>query len=352
MKNLKDFIFSLCAVPSISGFECRSTDRLCELIGDKLEFVNTDGVGNHLFRKTCGKENAKKILIDVHFDEIGLIVTDVLDGGFLRVCSMGGIDPSIMQASDVIIYAEETLRGVVVSVPPHLKSDDELPKIEEMLIDTGLPTDTAKKLIPIGTPVGFAPIFTELLDGHLCGKSFDDKACAACAVWAIASAPESELAADVYLLLSSVEETNRLGGAAAATAALMPDYAMVIDVNLARVPDTKSFETVEMNKGISISVSAATHLELTRLTESLCIEKDIPHSMIAAPQSTGTNATSVNLTACGVPTVDVGLPLASMHTYTEVISERDCESLSELVKQFICSRKISEKMSFSEVSFI
>ena len=92
--------------------------------------------------------------------------------------------------------------------------------------------------------------------------------------------------------------------------------------------------------------------ELTRLTESLCIEKDIPHSMIAAPQSTGTNATSVNLTACGVPTVDVGLPLASMHTYTEVISERDCESLSELVKQFICSRKISEKMSFSEVSFI
>ena len=82
MKNLKDFIFSLCAVPSISGFECRSTDRLCELIGDKLEFVNTDGVGNHLFRKTCGKENAKKILIDVHFDEIGLIVTDVLDGGF------------------------------------------------------------------------------------------------------------------------------------------------------------------------------------------------------------------------------------------------------------------------------
>ena len=352
MEKLKNFIFSLCAVPSVSGFESRSTEALRSLIGDELEFVSVDGVGNHLFCKRSGKQNAPKILIDTHFDEIGLLVTEVLDGGFLRVCQMGGIDPSIMQASDVVIYGKQTLRGVVVSTPPHLKKDADLPKIEEMLIDTGISTEKARELIEIGTPVGFAPVYTELLNGRICGKSFDDKACAACAAFAIANTPKEALAGDVYLLLSSVEETNRLGGAAAGAFSVMPDYAMVIDVNLARVPDTKDFETVEMDKGISISVSASTNLELTRLTEKLCVDREIEHSMIAAPTSTGTNAASVNLTACGIPTVDVGLPLASMHTYTEVVSMRDCETLVKLVGEFISSEEIAEKMNFSEVSFI
>lgn len=349
--ELKDFIFELCAVPSVSGFEKRSTEELKKLVGDGLELVSVDGVGNHIFVKRCGKQGVPKILIDTHFDEIGMLVTDVADGGFLRVAPLGGIDPSILQAADVVIYGKQTLQGVVCSTPPHLKKDDKLKSAEEVLIDTGLTKEKASELIPVGTPVGFAPVYGELLNERIVGKSFDDKACAACALWAIMNTPSEELAGDVYVLLSSVEETNRLGGAAAGTFSVMPDYAMVIDVNLARVPDTKDFETVEMDKGISISVSAATHMGLTRATQSLCVEKEIPHTMIAAPSSTGTNATAVNLTRDGVPTVDVGLPLASMHTYNEVISMGDCRTLVKLVKEFVCSEQIAREMYFGEVKW-
>ncbi len=351
-KGLKEYIFELCAMPSVSGFEKRSTERLRAFVGDAMELVSADGVGNHIFVKRCGREGAPKILVDTHFDEIGFIVREVCEGGFLRIAPLGGVDPAIMQAADVIIYGKEDMRGVVVSTPPHLKKDGDLPKVEDMLVDTGLPTESARELIPLGTPVGFSPVYGELLEGKLVGKSFDDKACAACALWAITHTTAEELAGDVYLLLSSVEETNRLGGAAAATFAISPDYAMVIDVNLARVPDTKDFETVEMDKGISISVSAATHMGLTRATEELCKEKGIDHSMIAAPMSTGTNAAAVDLTAFGVPTVDVGLPLASMHTYNEVISMKDCETLVKLVKEFICSQRIAAKMPVGEVELI
>ena len=75
-------------------------------------------------------------------------------------------------------------------------------------------------------------------------------------------------------------------------------------------------------------------------------------TMIAAPASTGTNATSLNLTACGVPVVDIGLPLASMHTYNEVISMRDCETLARLVGEFISSEKIAEQMTVGEVELL
>ena len=352
-QQLKQLIFETCAVPTVSGFERRATEQIKKIVGDRMEFLSSDGVGNMLFVKRCGRVDAPKILIDAHLDEIGMIVREVCEGGFLRVAPMGGIDPAIMQASDVIVYAEQPLRAVVVSTPPHLRSGEgELPAIDELLVDTGLPTDRAKQLIPLGTPIGFAPVYTEMLGERIVGKSFDDKACAACALSGIASAPVEALAGDVYLLLSAIEETNRLGGAAAATFSLLPGYAMVVDVNLARVPKTKKADTVEMDKGISISVSAATHVGLTRATEQLCIDKEIEHSMVAAPSSTGTNATSVNLTAYGVPTVDVGLPLASMHTYCEVISLRDCRTLAKLVEEFVCSGEIAEKMAGGEVSIL
>lgn len=350
--ELKDFIFELCALPSVSGFEKRSTEQLKKLVGDGLEFVSVDGVGNHIFVKRCGREDVPKILVDTHFDEIGMLVRDIADGGFLRVASLGGIDPAILQAADVLIYGKQTLRGVICSTPPHLKKDDKLKSVEDILIDTGLTKEKAEELIPLGTPVGFAPVYGELLNGRIVGKSFDDKACAACALWAIMNTPTEELVGDVYVLLSSVEETNRLGGAAAGTFSVAPDYAMVIDVNLARVPDTKDFETVEMDKGISISVSAATHMGLTRATQRLCKEKEIPHSMIAAPSSTGTNAATVNLTRDGVPVVDVGLPLASMHTYNEVISMNDCYALARLVEEFVRSERIAKETYVGEVSWL
>lgn len=342
--DLKTLIFKLCAIFSVSGFEKRGTEELSALVGDKLEFLGTDSVGNHVFRKSCAKKNAPKILIDTHFDEIGMLVTGIAEGGFLRAAPLGGIDASILQAADVMIYGKETLRGVICSTPPHLKKSDKLPKPEEVLIDTGLSEEQARSLIEIGTPIGFAPVYGELLNGRLTGKSFDDKACVACATWAVINTPSEAMVGDVYLLFSSFEETSRLGGASSAVFSIAPDYAMVIDVNLARVPDTESFETVEMGKGVSISVSSATHIGLTRAVERLCEEREIPHSMIAAPSSTGTNAPSVNLTLDGIPVVDIGLPLASMHTYNEVIDMEDCNALVRLVKEFVCSEEIAEQM--------
>ena len=350
--EIRELIFKLCAIPSVSGFEKRGTQALDALVDGQLERVFVDGVGNHVYKKSCGKEGAPRLLIDAHFDEIGMIVTDIAEGGFLRVAPMGGIDPSILSAADVIIYGKQTLRGVICSTPPHLKKDEKLVRPDQMLVDTGLSEERAKELIEIGTPVGFAPVYGELLGERLIGKSFDDKAPAACALWTVINTPAQKLAADVYVLLSSVEETNRLGGVSAATYAIDPDYAMVIDVNLARVPDTKDFETVEMDKGISVSISPATHYGLTIATMELCREKEIDFCAVAAPSGTGTNAPSVNLTLCGVPVVDIGLPLASMHTYNEVISMKDCRTLCKLIEEFITSEKLACEFGREEVEWI
>lgn len=343
--ELKQLIISLCGMLSVSGYEYRSFEKLRSLLGDKFDEIERDSVGNILLIRKCEKDNAARVLVDTHFDEIGMIVTGISEDGFVSVAPIGGIDPAILPSSDVVIYGKRDIRGVLSSVPPHLRKDADskkLSEISELFIDTGYPEEELRELVSIGTPIGFAPVYTELLNRSICGKSFDNKACAAAAIFALSDIPKTELAADVYLLLSAHEESVRTGGVAPAAFGIDPDYAMVIDVNLAAVPDVPKSETVEYGKGISISVSAITDRCLTKMTEELCRDNEIGFYRVAAPSSTGTNAAALCLVGRGVPTVDVGLPLKSMHTYNETISLDDAEALSALVRHFVCSEKIKE----------
>ena len=343
--KLKEQIISLCSLMTVSGFEHRAAGEVKRLYGDCFDEVKSDAAGNYLLIRRCGKPDAAMALIDAHMDEIGMMVTDVLEGGFLRIASIGGVDPCIMPAADVCVYGKEVISGIVVSTPPHLRKpgEDKLPPVNEMLVDVGLgyTLDELKELIPVGSPVGFTPLYSELLGGKIAGKSFDDKACGAVAAYAVAQIPKEELACDVCVMLSRYEETSYLGGVSAGTYALAPDFAMVIDVNLASVPDAPKRETVDMDKGISITLSAGTNRKLTRMTVELCKEKEIPYVSSVSPSYTGTNATSVNLVGGGVPVVDIGLPLKSMHTYNEVISIEDCVSLARLVSAFVTSPDIA-----------
>ena len=344
-KRLENEIIRLCSLMSVSGFEKRAASELEELLGDSFDEMRTDAVGNHLFFKGCGREGAPLCLVDAHFDEIGMMVTDICEGGFLRFCGIGGLSLSVLQAADVVVYGKETVRGVITSTPPHLRdgSSDKLTPMDELMIDTGYSKERLEEIAPVGTPVGFLPVYSQLIGGRIAGKSFDDKACAAVCAAAIADTPKKELAADVCLMLSCVEETSRLGGISPAVNTLQPDYAMVVDVNLAKVPDTKECETVPMGKGISISISAATDRALTRATEDVCRSGDIPYTLIAAPSSTGTNAPTVNLSGAGIPVVDIGLPLSNMHTYNEVCDLSDCEALYRLTRAFITDGGLAEK---------
>lgn len=354
--ELKELIYSLSSVMTISGFGLRNVGEVESLIGEHFDESYRDGVGNIVFIKRSKRpiadgERRAKILIDAHLDEIGMIVTDILDGGFLTVTNIGGIDPALLQASDVCIYGKEKIFGVISSTPPHLSGPDDRNKhknIEALYIDTGYKKEDLEKLVRLGTPVGFAPVYKELMNMKMSGKSFDDKACAACAAYAIANTPAEELYGDVYLLLSNFEETSAHGGVTPGTYNVMPDYAMVIDVNLAAVPDTKKTETVEMNEGPSITYSTSTDRRLTRMLEKACKASEIPLQISLSPSYTGTNAVSLQLVGNGIPTVDIGLPLAFMHSPTEMISLKDCEALVKVVETFIKDESIGREYGYEE----
>lgn len=333
---------------SVTGYEDYEDAALRDWIAGDFDGIWSDALKNRILLKKCGRENAPKILIDTHFDEIGMYVSEIKEGGFLSVVNIGGLDTRILQAADVMIYGKKLLRGVIASTPPHLaRAEDKgtLCTVDKLLIDTGYSKERLSSLVSIGTPVGFAPKYTRLGEKMLAGKGFDNKACAACAISAITKVKPEELAGDVYLLLSAHEETDRLGGVVCGAYRIFPNYAMVIDVNLGRTPDTPKHETVELGKGSSVTLSAVTDRKLTARVCELAAEKALPIQKIVSASSTGTNAETLGLVKSGIPTVDVGLPLKSMHTYNEVLHLEDCQNLEALIAAFICDKKTAEVFS-------
>ena len=342
--TLKELTISLSGVMSVSGNERRGGEELKKLIGGVFDDYKTDALGNHLFIKKCGRPNAPRILVDTHFDEIGMMVTGIKEGGFVSVTNIGGVDTRILPASEVIIYGKEPVYGVFAAKAPHLSTAADMEKLtplSEMLIDTGYTKEELEELCPLGTPVGFKPIYADLLNDRLAGKAFDDKACGACAIFGIDAVQRRDLAGDVYFLFSAFEETG-MTGARVAGFGLRPDYALVLDVTHASVPEAKDRYLPEFGSGVAVAASPITNRRLTRMVTDLCKNGNIPFTVDACPGSTGTNANVLGISAEGIPTALCSLPLKSMHTSAEVLSLDDARALSRVVSAFIKSKEISE----------
>ena len=349
--ELKTLLKELSGIMSITGYTYKSAKKLNEMIGDVFDEYYGDNVGNHVFVRRCGKKNAPKIMIDTHYDEIGMMVTKIHEGGFVSMTNIGGLDMRIMQAAEVVIYgededgAEKEIYGVIVSTPPHLTKPGDarkLKEITELYIDTGYSKEALEKYVRLGTPVGFRGVYRDLLNNRIAGKSFDCKSCGACAVYAIANTSREELAGDVYMVFSNFEETGaHFGGATVAGYQIDPDYALVADVTGAVMPEDSRKEP-KMGEGPSITLSPITDRRMSKMLIKESTEKGVKLQLEVAAGRTGTNTTALNLIRSGIPLVDIGLPLKNMHTYNEVISVDDANGMAEVIKTFITSKEIAE----------
>ena len=103
MKSIVEELDYLTGIPAVSGMEDRMVAEMVKRFTPLADEVEVDNLGNvtATFRGT--EENAPKLLIFAHVDEVGLMVTKVEPNGFLRFDRIGGIP-------------EKTLRGTFVDV--------------------------------------------------------------------------------------------------------------------------------------------------------------------------------------------------------------------------------------------
>ena len=326
----------LSAMYGPAGFEMPVTAWLADLIRPYCDDVYTDVMGNLVGVKKCGKENAPRFVLDAHIDEIGLIVTGI-ENGFLHFATLGGVDPRILPALQVKVLTDPPIRGIIDSLPPHALSADEMEKpfvLDKLTVDVGMTQQEAEEKIALGTPIVFDVEPVMLGEHRLCGKSLDDRACAAIICKVMEELADAQLNCDMYYLFSSQEE---VGGRGATTAVfdIAPDYAIAMDVTFAKSPDSNGYDQMDMGGGPAIAVGPNMNHKMSSDLMALAKELDMSYQVEVLRGSSGTNLWPIQISRGGVATALISLPLKYMHTPHEVMDLRDGENIVKLVSEYI-----------------
>ncbi len=334
--NTRDALERLSAQAGPSGFEAPAARLAADLLRPLVDQVWTDRLGNVVGVRRCGRPGAKRLLLDAHLDEIGLIAIGAEDG-FLRFRTIGGVDPRMLPGRELTVLTDPPIFGVVSCQPPHLLKAGESRKsipIADLRVDVGLSQEEAERAVPVGTPMVFRGGCAPLGEGRLCGKAMDDRSCFVILLRAAELLRDKPLDVDLYVMGSTREEVSG-AGAKTGTFALAPDFCVAVDVTHGKTPDVGSKDyTFELGGGPVIGVGP----NMTRWMSNRMIvrakAREIPHQIEVMAGHTGTNGWHMQVSREGVATAVLSLPLRYMHSPIEVLDEADLEHTAALLAAF------------------
>lgn len=333
MKQIKKDLQILCAAEGVGG-QTAIVAAVTELLKPLVDEIEVDSMGNVLGVRRAAKIDAPTLMLEAHMDEIGFLVTHIDDNGFVYTAPAGGIDKRAIAAQPVIVFGNKPYYGVFCSTPPHLSGKDgELPEISKCGIDIGLSGEEAKKAIPLGSRVSYAPCFTELNENVLSSKALDDRAGIAAILHCLRKI-EDKPSVNIAVAFCVQEELG-CRGVAPAVRRLQPDSAIVTDVSFALTPDADPRKCGKLGKGVMIGISPILSSPMTDRLLGLAKEKEIPYQYEVMGGSTGTDADRVTVSLMGVPTALLSIPQRYMHTPIETVDVRDIATVGDLMAAYI-----------------
>lgn len=330
----------LCESSGVSGYEENVSNLIANAFKDLTDEVTRDKLGNVIAVKKgdCGSSNIK-IMLAAHMDEIGLMVTDIDENGFIKFSTIGGIDPRTLLAQEVIVHGRKDLFGVIGAKPPHLQDESEREnaiKVEDLAIDVGFSKAQLEELVEIGNIVTIKRDFIKLQGNYVSGKALDDRAGVVTMFECAKELKYLKHYSDVYFV-STVQEEVGVRGAITSTYKINPDIGIAIDVGFGATPEIPKEYALDMGKGPGITIGGNIHPKLREKLTEIAKEYNIPHQFEIDPGPTGTDARAIQITRCGIPTLLISLPLRYMHTSIETINLEDIKSSAKLLARFISS---------------
>lgn len=327
---MTELLKQLCMLDGTSGDEGAVREFVISQIKDYCEY-SVDNLGNIIAFKKGKNTPSKKVLIDAHLDEVGLIITHIDDNGFLRFKTVGGIDTAALMFRRVLIN-DKTL-GVIGGKPVHLCEGDErkkLPDVDTLYIDLGVSSkEAAEKLVSVGDCAIMCSDFIVVGDKIL-SKALDDRV--GCAVLIDLLKQDAEY--DFYASFSTQEEVG-LRGAKVAAFSVEPDAAIVIDgttaADVAGVAPSKQV-CCQGNGAVVSFMDGATSYD--REYYNAALSSGIKAQSKCAVAG-GNNAGAIHLSRGGVRTVALSVPCRYIHTAGSTCDMSDVVAVRDLTKYMI-----------------
>ena len=341
MTDILPFLKSLISAPGLSGYETPVAKLIEEKWRTLVDETSTSRVGSlHGLKRGSGKGKRPSVMIATHMDAIGMMVSKI-EGGFLHITDIGGIDVRVLPGMEVTVYASsgEELPAVI-AMPSAKLLPESVSKgvlaIQYLLVDTGLTPRDVEKKVRVGDLVSFANAPMELAGDVITGHTLDNRASVAALTVCLEELQGKKHVWDVWAVATVQEETSFLGGYTSAFQ-LHPDIAIAIDGTFAKGPGANGWETKEMGKGVGICMGPNMHPFLHKKLQETAERFEIPWFLDVTPKNSGTDAYPMQTTMEGIPTALVEYPLRYMHTPVESVSIKDIQRVGRLLAEFIAS---------------
>ncbi|MBM7605683.1 putative aminopeptidase FrvX [Metabacillus crassostreae] len=328
----------------IPGNEREVRDVMKKYISSYSDEVYTDHLGS-LIAKKVGQENGPKIMIAGHLDEVGFMITQIDDKGFLRFQTVGGWWSQVMLAQRVTIVTNKgDVTGIIGSKPPHILPPEARKKpvdIKDMFIDIG--ASSKEEAIEFGIKPGdqVVPYFEFTVmqnEKMLLAKAWDNRIGCAIAIDVLKNLKETDHPNVVYGV-GTVQEEVGLRGARTSANVIQPDIAFGVDVGIAG--DTPGISEKEaaskMGKGPQIilyDASMVSHKGLRDLVTDTADELDIPYQFDAIAGG-GTDSGAIHISANGVPALSITIATRYIHSHAAMLHRDDYEHAVKLITEVV-----------------
>ncbi|TCP32116.1 endoglucanase [Scopulibacillus darangshiensis] len=353
LQMLKD----LTDAKGVSGNEREPRDVMKRYIEPYADELTYDNLGSLVAVKK-GKAGGPKIMVAGHLDEIGFMVTQIDENGFLRFQTVGGWWEQVMLAQRVIVQTKDgEVPGVIGSKPPHILAPEERKKpvkIKDMFIDVGAASKEDALSFGIRPGDSVAPVcdFTVMKNPkYLMAKAWDNRIGCAIAIDVLKHLKNEDHPNVVYGV-GTVQEEVGLRGATTATHMIQPDIGIAVDTGIPGdtpgISDKEALSKIgEGPQIIMYDASIVTHKGLRDFVTGIADEKRIPYQLDALAGG-GTDAGKIHLTANGVPALSITVATRYIHSHASIIHRDDYENAVKLLVEVI-KRLDSDKVK--EITF-
>jgi putative aminopeptidase FrvX len=339
------FLKRLTEAKGVPGNEKEIQMIFKEIAEPIAEEIFIDGLGG-IAAKHTGDTNGPNILFASHMDEVGFMVTNINEKGFIYFQPLGGWWGQVILAQQVTITTRsgKTIHGVVGSKPPHILSPQARKKpveIKDMFIDIGATSkdEVEKWGIRPGDMITPYIEYRRLNDSkYLLAKAWDNRIGTA-TVLQVFQRLTKEKHPNTIFAGANVQEEVGLRGARTLTHLTKPDIAFAVDTGIpGDTPGIKPSEADSvLGKGPQIvfyDASMIAHTKLRNFVVDIAEELSIPYQP-SFMSGGGTDAGQMHLTYSGIPSLALTVPVRYLHSHTSIVHEDDYTNLIDLVTAVI-----------------
>ncbi|MCC5895155.1 MAG: glutamyl aminopeptidase [Alkalibacterium sp.] len=336
-----DLIKRTTELQGISGFEHNVRDFMRKEMTGLVDDIEMDGLGGLFGIKQSSTENAPKLMLAAHMDEVGFMVSSITSKGLIKVLPIGGWNPYVVSSQRFTIQTKSGEYPLVSSsVPPHLlkgKKSESI-SIEDILFDGGF--DSKEEAEEYGLRPG-DPIVPDVQTIQMAnkktfvGKAWDNRYGVTLVLELLKKLKDQSLP-NTLIAGANVQEEVGLRGTKGAVRKFQPDAFLAVDCSPANDLNGDKEAFGRLGDGFLLRIQDPGMLLSKEMKDYLidtAESNNIPYQYFVSKG--GTDAVAAHQLNEGIPSAVIGVPARYIHTHQSLFRIDDYEAAKEMVYHLV-----------------